>query len=51
MCWFPEENCKRHGNRLDLTAVDRLDFAISNKPGDQVGSGKVAFDDVWGIQP
>jgi len=50
-CWWPSENCQRHGNKLDLTVVDRFDFAVSNKPDDQVGSGKVAFDDVWGIQP
>jgi len=50
-CLWPVANCQKHGNKLDLTRVDRLDFAISNKPGDQVGSGKGAFDDVLGIQP
>jgi len=50
-CWWPGENCQAHGNKLDLTMVDRLDFAVSNKAGDEVGSGRVAFDDVLGIQP
>lgn len=51
-CWWPGENCQKHGNKLDLTMVDGLDFAVSNKPpGDEVGSGRVAFDDVLGIQP
>ena len=50
-CWLPAENCKRHGDQPDLTAVDRLDFVVSNKPGagDPPGSGDVALDDVQAI--
>lgn len=50
-CWFPEDLCKQHSNVLELTAVKRIDIAISNKPGDTAGPGKVAFDDLVGIAP
>jgi len=51
-CWWPGPNCQKHGDRLDLMMVLRMDFAISNKPdrGDMAGSGKVAFDDVLGLR-
>lgn len=52
-CWWPANLCHNHDDKLDLTAVKRIDFAISNKPdnGDIAGTGKVAFDDLVGIQP
>lgn len=50
-CWFPEDLCRKHSDILELTAVKRIDLAISNKPGDTVGLGKVAFDDLVGIAP
>ena len=52
-CWWPDDLCQKHGNSPDLTAVKRIDLAISNKPeyGDIAGSGKVAFDDLVGIRP
>ena len=50
-CWWPGDKCQKHGNKIDLTAVDRLDLVVSNKAGDDGGSGKAAFDDVVGIKP
>jgi hypothetical protein len=49
-CWWPDDNCKAH-QKLDPAMVDRLDFAISNKAGDEAGSGWVMFKDVIGINP
>lgn len=50
-CWWPEELCQVHEDNLDLTAVESIDLAISNRSGsgDIAGSGKVAFDDLAGI--
>ena len=50
-CWWPADNCLRHGNELDLEKVRKIEFAISNKPddGDICGSGWVIIDDVQGI--
>lgn len=50
-CWWPEANCKLHGDLLDITMVDRFDFVVSNKPGDEAGSGWVRFKEVFGIIP
>ena len=52
-CWWPDDNCLRYGNKLDLTNVRKIEFAISNKPegGDMYGSGRVIIDDVQGICP
>jgi len=52
-CWWPEDNCLRYGNKLDLKNVRKIEFAISNKPedGDVYGSGKVIIDDIQGIMP
>lgn len=50
-CWWPADNCLRHGNELDLEKVRKIEFTISNKPddGDIYGSGWVIIDDVQGI--
>jgi hypothetical protein len=50
-CWWPDDNCLRYGNQLDLNKVRKIEFAISNKPedGDMYGSGIVIIDDVQGI--
>jgi hypothetical protein len=52
-CWWPDDNCLRYGNKLDLANVRKIEFAISNKPedGDMYGSGRVIIDDVQGICP
>ena len=50
-CWWPAPNCALHGNLLDPTVVDRLDFVVANKPGDDPGSGWVLFKDVLGLTP
>ena len=50
-CWWPEANCKTHGDLLDTTMVDRLDFVVVNKGGDDKGSGWVLIKDVLGIRP
>jgi hypothetical protein len=50
-CWWPANLCQTHGETPDLKVVKRIDFAISNKPTDKAGTGKVAFDDLAGIQP
>ena len=52
-CWWPDDECLRYGNKLDLTNVRKIEFAISNKPedGDVYGSGRVIIDDVQGICP
>ena len=50
-CWWPTKNCEIHGDLLDTKMVDRLDFVVVNKPGDDEGSGWVLFTDVFGIQP
>lgn len=50
-CWWPEENCDTHGDLLDITMVDSLDFVVVCKPGDVPGSGWVLFKDVLGIRP
>jgi hypothetical protein len=49
-CWWPAGNCAAHGSVLDPKMVDRLDFAISNKEGDQEGSGWIMIKDVFGIR-
>ncbi len=50
-CWWPAPNCALHENLLDQTMIDRLDFAISNKPGDDPGSGWVQIKDILEIKP
>jgi len=50
-CWWPKANCKAHGSLLDPAMVDRLDFAISNKDGDDEGSGWILIKDIVGIRP
>ncbi|MCK4347189.1 MAG: carboxypeptidase regulatory-like domain-containing protein, partial [Thermoplasmatales archaeon] len=52
-CWWPDDNCLRYGNKLDLKNVRKIEFAISNKQedGDMYGSGRVIIDDVQGICP
>ncbi|HMB23171.1 MAG: hypothetical protein ACM33V_03450, partial [Chloroflexota bacterium] len=49
-CWGPAEACADHPE-VDVTKVDRLDFAVSNKPGDDPGSGWLLIKDVFGIRP
>lgn len=50
-CWWPEENCDTHGDLLDITMVDKLDFVVVCKPGNLPGSGWVLLKDVLGIRP
>lgn len=50
-CWWPQSNCAKHGDVLDLTKVVKIDLAISNKSGDLPGYGEVAFDDLIGLLP
>jgi hypothetical protein len=50
-CWWPEDLCKVHGDIPELTAVKRIDLAISNRSGDTPGLGKIAFDELIGIPP
>jgi hypothetical protein len=47
-CRWPYNMCNLYKNRLDLSKVDRIEFAVSNKPdeGDVPGKGKIAIDDV-----
>ena len=54
-CFWPETLCQQHGDNLDQTNlgfVRTIDLAISNRPnsGDVAGSGKVALDDLAGIE-
>lgn len=50
-CWWPDALCQKHGNLIELTALKRIDLAISNKLGDREGLGRVTFDDLVGITP
>jgi len=49
-CWWPENNCERYGNKLDVKNVRKIEFAISNKPndGDMYGSGWLIIDEIQG---
>lgn len=49
-CWGSSQDCIDHPE-VDITKVDRLDFAVSNKPGDDPGSGWILIKDVFGIRP
>ncbi len=50
-CWWPDENCADHGEVFDTTRILRLDLVVSNKAGDEPGSGWVIFKDVSVMQP
>ena len=47
-CRWPKNMCRLYKNKLDLSSVDRIEFAISNNPdeGDIPGTGKIIIDDV-----
>jgi hypothetical protein len=49
-CW-PDTGCDA-GSPLDVSRVQRIDFAISNKPGqgDTLGAGVVSLDDVQALK-
>ena len=49
-CWWPEALCQKHGNRLEFSAIKRIDLAIANI-GEVTSLGKMAFDDLVGIPP
>jgi hypothetical protein len=49
-CWWPEALCQKHGNRLEFSAIRRIDLAIANI-GEITSLGKMAFDDLVGIPP
>jgi hypothetical protein len=49
-CWGPSEDCTDHPE-VDITKAARLDFAVSNKPGDDPGPGWIQIKDVLGISP
>ena len=48
VCW-KDTGCLP-GEALDPDKVWRIDIAVSNKPGDTPGSGKVLIDDIQGIK-
>jgi hypothetical protein len=50
-CLWPAVLCEKHGGVLELSALKRIELAISNKPGDTAGLGRVTFDDLVGVEP
>lgn len=41
-CWWPEDICLNE--KLDISKVQKIDFVISNKPGDESGDGKIIIE-------
>lgn len=51
-CLSPADLCALYPSTLaSLKYIQRIDFAISHKPGDTPGLGKVVFDNLVGIKP
>ena len=48
-CLGPGDNCSSPNNKLDPASVKKLEFVISNHPGDETGSGKIIVDHVRGV--
>ena len=49
-CWKGTPGCLRGDEKFDWSQVDRIDFAVSNKPGGKSGSGSVVIDEVYIIK-